>query len=67
MFALIGSALLFAAKNANPHEAKGLAETLATIRGWSVGWLLLAIVAIGFIAYGVYQLVEARYRRIHAG
>ena len=67
VFGMIGSALLMAATNANPREAKGLGETLATIRGWSAGWLLLAIVAIGFIAYGVYQLVEARYRRIHAG
>jgi hypothetical protein len=66
VFALIGSALVMAAVRANPYEAKGLGETLARIRGWSFGWVLLAIVAIGFIAYGVYQLVEARYRRIHA-
>ena len=66
VFSLIGSALVMAAVRANPYEAKGLGETLARIRGWSFGWVLLAIVAIGFIAYGVYQLVEARYRRIHA-
>lgn len=64
VFAMIGSALLMAAKSSNPRKAHGLGETLARIQGLSYGWVLLLIVAIGFIAYGVYQLVEARYRRI---
>lgn len=64
VFAMIGAALLMAAKRSNAREAHGLGETLARIQGWSYGWVLLAIVAVGFIAYGVYQLVEARYRRI---
>lgn len=64
VFALIGSFLVMAAARSNAREAKGLGDALATIRGWSFGWVLLAIVAIGFVAYGVYQLVEARYRRI---
>lgn len=66
VFSMIGAALLMAAKNSNAREARGLGETLARIKGWDFGWVLLAIVAIGFIAYGVYQLVEARYRRIRA-
>ena len=28
------------------------------------GWIMLAAIAIGLIAYGVFQWVEARYRRI---
>jgi hypothetical protein len=64
VFALIGSFLIMAAVTTNPREAKGLGDALATIRGWTFGWVLLAIVAIGFVAYGGYQLVEARYRRI---
>lgn len=67
VFALIGSFLVMAAVRTDPRHAKGLRETLATIQGWSFGWVLLAIVALGFIAYGGYQLVEARFRRIHAG
>jgi hypothetical protein len=65
-FGLAGSFLILAAARTNPQQAKGLGETLATIRAASYGWALLLIVAIGFIAYGVYQLVEARYRRIRA-
>lgn len=64
VFALIGSFLIGAAVRTDPRDAKGLGDALATIRGWSFGWILLAIVAIGFVAYGVYQIVEARYRRI---
>lgn len=66
VFALVGSFLIVAAKRTNPRAAKGLGDALATIRGWSFGWVLLAIVAIGFVAYGGYQLLEARYRRIRA-
>lgn len=64
VFALIGSFLVMAALRTNPREAKGLGDALQTIRGWSFGWVLLAIVAFGFVAYGLYQLLEARYRRI---
>jgi hypothetical protein len=67
VFALIGAFLILAAVRTDPHDAKGLGETLAHIGRASYGLILLAIVALGFVAYGVYQLVEARYRRIHAG
>lgn len=61
---IIGVALVVAAVRANPNEAKGLGEALASIQGWTLGWLILGIVALGLVAYGVYELIEARYRRI---
>ncbi len=67
VFALVGSFLVMAAVRTDPANAKGLGETLATIQGWTFGWVLLAIVAFGFIAYGGYELLEARFRRIRAG
>lgn len=67
VFTLIGAFLVMAAVQTNPEHARGLRETLETIQRWSFGWVLLAIVAFGFIAYGGYQLLEARYRRIRAG
>jgi hypothetical protein len=67
VFVLTGSFLILAAVRTDPADAKGLGETLAHIGRASYGLILLSVVALGFVAYGVYQLVEARYRRIDAG
>lgn len=66
VFAVIGSFLVIAALRTNPHQAKGLGEALQVVQGWTLGWLVLAVIAFGLIAYGAYELVEARYRRIQA-
>ncbi|MBA2564987.1 MAG: DUF1206 domain-containing protein [Gemmatimonadetes bacterium] len=62
-FGLIASFLINAARQADPNEAKGLEGALTTIERQPMGPWLLAIVAIGLMAYGVFQLVYARYRR----
>ena len=64
VFGIAGSFLILAALRTNPNDAKGLGETLAHIGRASYGLTLLLLVALGFVAYGVFQLVEARYRRI---
>lgn len=64
VFALIGAFLVSAAFRSDPNRAKGLGDALATVRAWSFGGAILGVVAVGLIAYGVYELVEARYRRI---
>jgi hypothetical protein len=64
VFALIGAFLVMAAARTRAADAEGLGGTLRTIQGWSYGWALLAVVALGFVAYGVYQVVLARYRRV---
>ena len=46
----------------DPGQAGGVRESLLTLAG--IGRWALAAAALGLIAYGVYQLVEARYRRI---
>ncbi len=61
-----GVALVTAALRANPREAKGLGEALASIRSWTLGSLILGAVAFGLVAYGSYELMKARYRRIDA-
>lgn len=62
---IIGVALVFAGMRSNPREAKGLGEALASIQSWTLGSVMLGIVSLGLVAYGVYELVEARYRRFH--
>jgi hypothetical protein len=64
VFALIGSFLIRAAYDFNPHEAKGLGGTLRTLAAEPHGAWLLGIAALGLVAYGLYDFVLARFRRI---
>lgn len=62
VFCLIAWFLARAAAQGDPSEAGGVQESLRTLA--EVGRWPLAAVALGLIAYGVYELVNARYRRI---
>ena len=64
VFAIIGGFFLVAAIQSDPSEARGIGGALSMMR--EVPWLL-GIVALGLVAYGLYQIVRARYRRIRAG
>ena len=66
VFLIIGGYAFLAGLHTNPHEAKGVGEALRTIEHAPYGPYLLAAVATGLIAYGLFQFVEARYRRIRA-
>jgi len=63
-FLMIGGFLVTAALHANPGEAQGLDGALATLAGQPFGPYLLGLVAAGLAAWGVFALVEARYRRM---
>ena len=64
VFGLIGIFLIKAAIDYKPSKAVGLDGALAKIVHNSYGPLLLGIVATGLIAFAVYSLNDARYRRI---
>jgi Domain of Unknown Function (DUF1206) len=64
VFGLIGVFLIKAAIDFNPNQAVGLDGALAKLAHASYGPFLLGIVAAGLIAFGVYSLSDARYRRI---
>ena len=64
VFTIVGIFLIVAAVQHNPSEAKGLDSALQELLLQPFGPVLLAIVALGLIAYGVYSFVEARYRRV---
>lgn len=66
VFVVIGGYAFFAGWHTNPAEAKGLGEALRVIERAPYGPYLLAAVAAGLLAYGLFQFVEARYRRIRA-
>jgi hypothetical protein len=65
VFSVMGIFLVVAAFTTNPAEARGFGQALATLQGWTFGTILLGGVALGLVSYGLYDLVEARYRRIH--
>jgi hypothetical protein len=64
VFGLIGVFLVTAAIDYKPSKAVGLDGALAKIVNHSYGPFLLGIVATGLIAFAVYSLSDARYRRI---
>jgi len=64
VIAIIGVFLVFAALDANAHEARGLAGALLAIRREPHGSLLLGIAAGGLLAFGAYGLAEAFFRRV---
>jgi hypothetical protein len=64
VFAVIGLFLGKAAIEYDPDEAVGIDGALLEVSEQPYGQVLLGLVAAGLIAYGVYCLVEARYRKI---
>jgi Domain of Unknown Function (DUF1206) len=64
VFGLVGVFLIKAAIDYKPSKAVGLDGALAKIVHNSYGPFLLGIVATGLIAFAVYSLSDARYRRI---
>ena len=61
---IVGGLFVAAAWHADESEATGLDGAMRTLKEGPAGPLLLALVALGFVAYGVYSLVRARYGRL---
>ena len=64
VFGLVGVFLIRAAIDFNPDKAVGLDGALAKVDHASYGPFLLGLVAAGLIAFGIYSLSDARFRRI---
>lgn len=64
VFGLIALALALAGLRHNPEQAKGMDDVLADLAAQPYGRLMLGVVAAGLFAYGIFALVQARYRRI---
>jgi hypothetical protein len=66
VFVIIGGFLIVAAVEFSSAQARGLQGALQTLQQQPYGWILLGIVALGLVAFGIYSLIEAWYRRIEA-
>jgi H+/Cl- antiporter ClcA len=66
VFLLIGGFLGLAALHASSSEVHGLGGALQALQRQPYGWVLLALTALGLFAFGLFGLVQARYRHIDA-
>jgi hypothetical protein len=64
VFGIIGVLVIVAAVQYDPSKARGLDGALKTLIGQPYGPWLLGLIALGFIAYGLYGLAEAKLRRM---
>jgi Domain of Unknown Function (DUF1206) len=64
VFAAVGVLIIDAAVTFNAAKAGGLDKALLTLRNQPFGEFLLILVALGLIAFGLYGLAEARWRRV---
>ncbi len=64
VFLLCGWFLIQAAWRFDPGQARGLGGALETLARQPHGSWLLALAALGLLAFGAYSLLLARYRRI---
>jgi len=67
VFGLIGIFVVKAALEYDPKEAIGLDGALQKLASATYGPYLLGVTAAGLLAYGVYCLVDSRYRDVSAG
>ena len=64
IFCVVGGFLVLAAFHTDPQAARGVGEALAILERQPYGPWLLAFVAMGLIAFGIYEFIRAKYRRI---
>jgi hypothetical protein len=64
VFGIVGIFLIQAALRFEPSEATGLGGALKELLHQPFGPWLLGLVALGLIAYGLFMIAMARYRRI---
>lgn len=64
VFAMLGVFLVKAAWEYDPQEAEGLDGALQTLAAQAYGPVLLGAAALGLATYGLFCLVQARYRDV---
>ena len=64
VFAAVGALIVDAALTFNAAKAGGLDKALLTLRNQPFGEFILILVALGLLAFGLYGLAEARWRRV---
>ncbi|SBT39057.1 DUF1206 domain-containing protein [Micromonospora auratinigra] len=63
-YGIAGALFVVAAWRYDPDKARGLDAALRTLAGEAYGTGLLLVIAVGFAAYGLFAVTEARYRKV---
>jgi hypothetical protein len=63
-FAIVGVLLIDAAATHDPSESRGLDAAFRTVAGQPFGVVGLIVIAIGFLAYGLFCFFQSRYRKV---
>lgn len=61
-FVVTGVCLILASLVSNSNLAGGLQNAFQVLAAQPLGWLWLGLIGSGFIAYGIYLFIAARYR-----
>lgn len=64
IFCIIGFFLVLAAYQTDAGETRGLGGAMRAVEQQPFGAWLLALVAAGFVSYGLFMFVLAKYRRM---
>jgi hypothetical protein len=62
VFVIVGGFVLSAGLSADASRSKGLDASLKTLATQRFGAIMLSVVALGFLAFGLYSLIDGRYR-----
>ncbi len=63
-YGVAGVLLVLAARSYDPAKARGLDAALRTLAAQPYGTLLLTVIAIGLAAFGLFCILQARYRKV---
>jgi hypothetical protein len=64
VFPIVGIGFLRAALEQNPSRTRDVREALLEIARSDAGQVALGLVAVGFLAFGLFMIASARYRRM---
>jgi len=66
VFTMIGVLMINAGRHHNASESGGIGDALAALGNGANGRIVLAVAAVGLVAYGAFEVIQARYRHIEA-
>jgi len=66
VFTMIGVLMIKAGQDHNASESGGIGDALGALANGANGRVILAVAAAGLVAYGAFEVIQARYRHIEA-